>query len=113
MKFAVNIIYFLIWVAVTTGIFYLLIALDWSRFFVLVPALGGLALWFYMGYKAEQKPPKGPAILLLFALGTASACSQLPQSSSENWSEARTAAASDSLIVYRNAEGFDCTVAVR
>ena len=43
MRFFNIILYFLLWVAITTAVFFLL-----PRGFMLVPAIGGLGLWFWL-----------------------------------------------------------------
>lgn len=51
MKFTNIILFFVVWVAVVTAVFYALIALNWPRALMLIPAVGGLGYFFYLNRK--------------------------------------------------------------
>ncbi|RFP63481.1 hypothetical protein D0N36_19265 [Hymenobacter lapidiphilus] len=90
--FSVQVLLFLAWVAITTAVFYAAIHFGFSRGWIFVPLVGGLA---YLLWPAKRKPPV--AMLALLLLASAASC-------------ARPASLPEQASTYTDARGFEVPV---
>ncbi|RFP65256.1 hypothetical protein D0N36_09320 [Hymenobacter lapidiphilus] len=90
--FSVQVLLFLAWVAITTAVFYAAIHFGFSRGWIFVPLVGGLA---YLLWPAKRKPLV--AVLALLLLASAASCT-------------RATVADAPTRTYTDAEGFEIPV---